>query len=651
MANNVPSDWVKRGRISAVQVKQLFDFSRDDETLSQCLHMILSHTTKGGFIICDSYGNIPLFFMDDNTNEYLTQLFNNMLNWLLVVGFVPIAIESDVTKWASDNRLIERMQNMAARVITAEEEEKARLVGKNKKQKQNGGKEKKVEAEQQAQEKSSRSWSTRQNHSYSNPPSKDKVLPISIPEYGTGDFDIYLDGEGQVQMTFIPDKGMPDKFVNKRFIVFLRGDMKCPSLDGIIRTGVPKLFDDYIIKEAVRALDVRSLSSLSRDLLVGAPEPSELKPTEMSVASMFNATRVVVPTSGGNTLVELPGGRLAPAQTSSLIQLAKNLSGNTREETAGAFGVDKPGGFYDPDQGNRTIDMQKIGNAITFGLNQPDDANSRLSQAFFIPPPSTTVHSVHRAQLSNRSETFEETYQKNVCARMGVPYHLIFTEKGKYKPLEEQNSIFESTLEETRTMIKNFFVHVYSEAFHKVGNVAVELIRRLNKLSNGALDKIKFLQLSKVFGEEKVKMVLSGNAASADAEMKQSASGIQEGTLTIETAMEDVDKPSGKKRKREDEQDSELNLSQTIEQRLLEFDDEALMLMKYTKTIMKMVALVQYSINPNLKPRVEFKLQILPSLAKIKQASEVAGEDEEMKREVKNQFFSYMGSTTDSKRY
>ena len=101
--------WDHKATISGETVQRLINFARTEGIVKQCLDIITSRSTTGGFSIEYEGGRIPLFFRDPSSIQYMRSMFDQMLVWLYTVGFVPIAIESDVTRWASDNKIIEKL--------------------------------------------------------------------------------------------------------------------------------------------------------------------------------------------------------------------------------------------------------------------------------------------------------------------------------------------------------------------------------------------------------------------------------------------------------------------------------------------------------------------------------------------------------------
>lgn len=618
-ASNVPGTWVKTASFSGKKVANYVQFARRDAVISQCLNTIINNACKGGFTILDNNMDTPLFFRDPYTYQYLLALFEQMLIWLLTVGFVPIAIDADVTKWATDNGIIEKLFRELQKKINSEGESKKGKKrdreddkeGDNKpskkmrmeqnplyepdekanKDKKKKNKNKNKNESEGPNYKNSQPWIDRQVYSHTNQPSRNKVLPITIPEYDTGDFDIYMDDDGQVQMTFTPDENMPETFKKKRFVVMVRNSLMGPSKHGVFRTGIDLLFHMCVIKEAVKADAVHAANANSREVIVGMNETTPLNPGDISDNQMWAASRNAHGKDGG-ALITIPPGTYHTQVLNGVMRLADRAINPGTDGHSSRYDDNTPGGFFNDDN-EPWMGLQNVGNAVFMGLNQANQAQTRLDDALFVPSGANKVLSMHRAEVSTIHTEFEVNYRKEVSFRMGVPYHIIDTGTGQYKPLEEQTSTFESVISSARSMISDFFSFVYTEAFYKAqSNIVENVVTRLNAMSANMINALKKIQVSKV---------LMGDT-------KKRKKAADEGQQ-MQIILNDLNEEQEPKEE---------------EKLLFELDEMGLHLLQRSATIRKMIGLVSCVMDRNNKPSVHFNLDILPSLTKIKQGVDIA---------------------------
>jgi hypothetical protein len=360
---------------------------------------------------------------------------------------------------------------------------------------------------EQRPKKRFKDWSSNRNYASINSIVNVSLLPMSIPDPFMGDFEIYINKKNQkIELIYVPHDNYKEIFEGKRVVVYMS---KLYELDsgGTIRTDIASLLQRFKIKQVILETNLKAQSELSKQLVL-----TEITPENKSIGDMTTeelAREVISGLNGGSN-------KRWTAEEWRHIDMAFKLNSDrsnpqTKDEsqikysndtpTSIALGVSRQS-FNGVVNDQNSLTLNNIRNEIIGAIRCSTDQDTTLKKSMVPLAPGMKGNLSRPGTILNPRE-YNDEYMNEVCVALGVPYHLIATEKGKYTPKQDQLSMLIKTISMLRTELEYAFMFIYNEAFSVLdGKLVEDVISRLNELTDYILEDLTIHQLDKVYNKK-----------------------------------------------------------------------------------------------------------------------------------------------------
>jgi hypothetical protein len=512
-----------------------------------------------------------------------------------------------------------------------------------------------------------------------------QYLPMCIPDPFLGDFEMYMNTNTlQAELVYVPLSEYEQMFSDKRVVVYMSQEYRLDSACRL-RTPAASLFARYKITQVILENNLRAESELSKPLIISQMQQEKRDMDSLTQNELLDEVEEGLKDKSGGK------GRAGMKLTFDQWAHVANISGvfgnrSDRKKSDGSEGGVK---YTDDTNVNMSVSggsgrdafeylsekkltLNQIKNQMLKSIKTPESQKYSMMKDHIVLPGGFTVQNVTRPSSILDPQKYKEDYQNDVCTSLGVPYHLIATEKGKYKPTEGQDSLFRKSVSMIRNEIEVAFSTIYAEAFSPLdGKLTNDVVERLNELTNGILNDITYHQIDRAYNTGYNRLFPVDDSIDSATVLRDNvlrdATNFQiqklEAELNANNFSRDGKSPPKKKISNvnvdeivgnmipeKEVQSNALDMRNTlsvelIKKKIYEPDEITIVLTKCRQNIIRMVHLIEKCANQQNQVRLQFKLPALVNLEMLEKYATFAANNPTMYAMVIDMGFNLFTST------